>query len=100
VVELKWQPVEWTVIYPVNPNDPIGHVRLESGQYRACLGEEDLGPHSSGDAAVEAIWERFLEANRVRHAAASVTHGGHMRHTARRERPNSPRDPAGSSTDP
>lgn len=79
-MELEWQPVEWDVTYPVNPNDPIGRIRLERDEHRAWLGDEDLGRYLTPDAAAEAVWERFLEANRVRHAAASVTHGGRDRH--------------------
>lgn len=72
-------PSEWVVEYAVQ-SEPLGKIRRVRSGYRAKFGDEDLGIFDSGDAAVEAIWERFLEANRVRHAAASVTHGGRDRH--------------------
>lgn len=78
-MDYRIAPVEWEVVYPPQ-SEPIGVIRLESGAYRATMGEENLGAHPSGDAAVEAVWERFLEQNRARHAHAAVTHGGRERH--------------------
>lgn len=73
----------WDLIYPVQPSTPIGRIRRHHDEFRAWAGDEDLGFFPSGDAAAEAIWDRFLEASRTRHAHASVTHGGAGRHPER-----------------
>lgn len=78
-VPYRVTPVEWEVRYPVQ-SEPIGRIRAVRSGFRAELGEELLGEFPDGDAAVEAVWVRFLEQNRARHAHASVTHGGRERH--------------------
>lgn len=74
-VELQVVPVEWAVTYPVNPHDPIGSIRAARDGFHAQLESEPLGVYPSGDAAVEAVWERYLERARVEHDIASRTHG-------------------------
>lgn len=70
--------IEWEVRYPVHV-EPIGQIRRRGGAFQAKL-------FPTGDAAVEAIWQRFLDESAVRHEHAAVTHGGSDRHTRGRAR--------------
>jgi hypothetical protein len=76
--------VEWEMVYPVHL-DPIGRIRRRAGRFEAKLHEEHLGAFTSGDAAAEAIWQRFLEQSQVRHEHASHTHGAYERHRPKRQ---------------
>ncbi len=78
-IEVVLEPVRWDVIYPAHV-EPIGEIWRDGAGYRAALELEDLGVFDSGDAAAEAIWDRFRNASAARHAHASVTHGGRERH--------------------
>lgn len=78
-MEILPTPVEWDVVYPTQA-EPIGRIRAVRSGFRAQLGDEFLGEYPTGDAAVEAVWDRFLDANQARHAQAAVTHGGYGRH--------------------
>lgn len=81
MAEYRIVPIEWEVRYPVHV-EPIGLIRARDGAYEAKLDLEHLGAFRSGDAAVEAVWERFLEHSRTRHEEASHTHGAYERHTS------------------
>lgn len=70
----------WSVTYPVNPADPIGWIRRGRAGYRATLDSEDLGTHSTDDAAAKAVWGRYLERARMEHGVASRTDGSDERH--------------------
>lgn len=78
-VEVRLDPVRWEVVYPAHV-EPIGEIVLERAGYRATLDQEYLGLYPDGDAAVEAVWARFIDASAARHAHASVTHGAAERH--------------------
>lgn len=78
-MELERVPVEWAVTYPVRPNDPIGRIRRDGSGFRTWLRHGDLGWHADGDAASEAVWERYLQHIRAEHDSASRTRGSHER---------------------
>lgn len=80
MVPYRIEPVEWELIYPVQPSTPIGQIRRRRDGFHAKLQDEHLGVYANGDAAAEAIWQRFLEQNTARHAHAAVTHGSRERH--------------------
>lgn len=79
MLHYRVEPIEWEVVYPVH-RDLIGRIRRRAGRFEAKLRDEHLGGFATGDAAVEAVWQRFLEESTVRHERASRTHGAYERH--------------------
>ena len=75
---MRIEPVEWTVTYPVHV-EPIGRIWRRRAGFYAQLSDEPLGVYATGDAAVETIWSRFVEASYALHDAASRVHGSHER---------------------
>lgn len=75
-------PVAWELVYGVQPDRPIGRVRLHHDLYRAWCGDEDLGMFATGDDAAVAIWRRFCDQSAVRHEEAAITHGAYERHVS------------------
>lgn len=78
-MDYRITPTEWDVTYPARV-EPIGRIRREADGFHAWMDQEHLGVYPNGDRAVEAVWERFLEATRAQHEHASVTHGAYERH--------------------
>lgn len=78
-MELVWDPVEWDLVYPVYPTDPIGRVRRDGAHWRAWLRAENLGVYCSGNEAATAAWERYLDGVRAEHDIASRMHGSRDR---------------------
>lgn len=68
------KPIEWEMVYPVQPSAPIGRIRRRRDGFHAKFEDELLGIFPRGDRAAEGVWQRFLDASAPQHAHASVTH--------------------------
>lgn len=73
-------PTAWELVYPVQPDRPIGTIRAHHGEFRAHCGDEDLGFYPTGDDAAWAVWRRFCDQSAAKHEEAAVTHGACERH--------------------
>lgn len=53
--EVATEPIEWRVIDPRRPNQPLGLIHRHGGLFEVVRGGDELGPFETFSAAVDAF---------------------------------------------